>query len=69
MKKNTVLKILNPVIALLLLCQAGTALLMSALGHGEVEELHEIGGILLSLGALLHLILNWKWVKTSYFKK
>ena len=69
MKKNTVLKILNPIIALLLLCQASTALLMSALGHGAVEEIHETGGILLALGVLLHLILNWKWVKSSYFKK
>ena len=69
MKKNTILKILNPIIALLLLCQVCTALRMILLGHGDAEEIHEIGGILLALGALLHLILNWNWVKASYFKK
>ena len=69
MKKNTILKIVNPVIALLLLCQVCTALLMILIGHGAVGEFHEIGGIFLALGALLHLILNWNWVKASYFKK
>lgn len=69
MKKSTALKILNPIIALFLLCQAGTALLMTVLGHGSYVEIHEIGGILLAAGVLLHSILNWNWVKANYYKK
>ncbi len=68
MKKNNILKIINPIIALLLLCQVGTALFRGVLGHEAFEEIHETGGILLALGVLLHLILNWKWVKANYFK-
>ena len=69
MKKNTLLKIVNPLIALLLLCQVCTALLMLLMGHGAVGEIHEVGGILLALGIILHLILNLNWVKANYLKK
>ena len=69
MKKTIALKIVNPLIALLLVSQVCTALFRGILGHEAFEEIHEIGGILLSLGAALHLILNWNWVKATYFKK
>lgn len=67
MGKASVLKIVNPVIALLLLCQVCTALLMITLGDEGFETIHKTGGILLAGGVLLHLSLNWNWVKTSYF--
>lgn len=67
MRKTGVLKIVNPVIALLLLCQVCTALLMITLGDEIFETIHKTGGILLAAGALLHLSLNWNWVKASYF--
>jgi len=69
MKKNIALKILNPIVALLLLCQVSTAIIMVALGNGIIEVIHETGGILLTLGALLHLSLNWNWVKATYFTR
>lgn len=67
MGRNSVLKTLNPIIALLLACQISTALLMITLGDEIFETIHKTGGILLAAGALLHLSLNWNWVKASYF--
>ena len=67
MGRNRALKILNPIIALLLACQIGTALLLITLGDELFETIHKTGGILLAAGALLHLSLNWNWVKASYF--
>jgi hypothetical protein len=67
MRKNGALKIVNPVIALLLLCQICTAMLMITLGSEIFETIHKTGGILLAAGGLLHLSLNWNWVKASYF--
>lgn len=66
MGKTSVLKIVNPVIALLLLCQVCSALLMITLGDEIFETLHKTGGVLLAGGVLLHLSLNWNWVKASY---
>jgi len=67
--KKFVLKILNPIIALLLLNQAFTALISGALSRELFEKIHETGGLLLVLGVAIHLLLNWSWVKTTYLKK
>ncbi len=67
--KNKALKILNPILLLLALL-----VLVGLLGYVFTEEnfwreLHELGGILFLAGALLHLILNWGWVRASYLKR
>ena len=69
MKRNTVLKIMNPILGLLLLNQVLTAIFHAGLSHEAFEILHEGGGYVLAVGIALHLFLNWNWVKTSYFKK
>ena len=69
MKKSSTLKILNPVIALLLLNQMVTALFSAVMGKETFEAIHETGGILLAAGGIFHLVLNWNWVKANYFKK
>lgn len=67
--KKFVLKVLNPIIALLLLNQVSTALISGALSRELFEKIHETGGFLLFLGVVIHLLLNWNWVKTTYLKK
>ena len=67
--KKFALKILNLVIALLLLNQVLTALLSGALSRGLFEKVHETGGFLLFLGVVFHLLLNWGWVKATYLKR
>jgi len=67
--KKFALKVLNPIIAFLILNQVFSALLHSALSQDLFEKVHETGGFLLFLGALIHLLLNWNWVKATYMKK
>lgn len=69
MKKNTVLKILNPIMGLLVLNQALTGLLRDALPYDAFEMLHEGGGPALVAVIALHVFLNWNWIRATYFKK
>lgn len=68
MKKNTALKILNPVLAVLMLNQVLTGLFREALPGEAFEVLHEGAGMVLAAAALLHLVLNWSWVRASFFR-
>ena len=69
MNKKTALKFINVVIAILILNQAVTAVLADLIGRNAFEALHEGGGGLLILGVILHVILNWGWVKSAFSKK
>ncbi len=68
MKKTIALKIINPIIAVLILNQVCTGVFSRFIHYKVFGIIHEGGGIILFLGVLIHLILNWNWVKTSYFK-
>lgn len=69
MKRNTILKIINPLLAVLVLSQILTGMLGDNLPHEAFELLHEGGGYALAVVAALHLALNWNWVKSTYFKR
>lgn len=69
MNKKTGIKIVNIIIAVLILNQAASAILRGLIGREAFEVLHEGGGILLLMGIILHVILNWGWVRVQYFKK
>jgi len=69
MNKKTALKIINAIIAILILNQAVTAILSDLIGRDAFEVLHEGGGSLLLLGVVIHVILNWGWVKSTFVKK
>ena len=69
MNRALALKILNPILAVLVLNQALTGMFSSALPHEAFEILHEGGGALLILGVVLHVDLNWNWVKGSFFRR
>jgi hypothetical protein len=69
MKRSTVLKVINPVLAVLMISQMFSGFFGGALPHEAFEILHEGGGIALAILVLLHLILNWNWVKATYFKR
>jgi len=69
MKRNSILKIVNPVLGILVANQILTGLFSGALPYEAFEILHQGGGYLLAVTAVLHLILNWNWVKANYFKR
>lgn len=69
MTRNNMLKAVNPVIGLLVLNQGMTAIFRGVLPEKVFEVMHGIGGPLLLIAAITHLILNWNWVKATYFKR
>jgi len=73
-KRVQVLRLINPILALsFLFVFVGIALYKygpEALQGSELAlALHEIGGLVMIIIGILHLILNWGWIKNSYFKK
>jgi hypothetical protein len=68
MNKQKWLKIVNVILPILVLWLLGTALLHDVL-HENFEKVHPIAGLLLVVCVVIHLILNWSWVKTAYCKK
>ena len=69
MKKVKVLKIVNLLLFLAFISQASTGIGQAYIDSGLLTVIHRIGGILLLIFAITHLILNWGWVKQNYFKK
>jgi hypothetical protein len=69
MKRNTALKIVNPLLAVLVANQILTGLFGRSLSREGFEILHKDGGFVLAGVAVLHLILNWNWVKANFFKR
>jgi uncharacterized membrane protein len=69
MKRNTFHKILNPILVILALNQAGTAIFAEELPHEAFEVLHQGGGFVFLALIALHFILNFNWVKANFFAK
>ena len=69
MKRNFILKILNPILAILFLNQILTGILHDVIPKEAYEFLHEGGGISFAVAAVLHVFLNWNWVKANFYRR
>jgi hypothetical protein len=69
MRRNTALKILNPILVVLFINQVITAIFSDKLSHETFEILHEGGGTILLILIAAHFILNFNWVKANYLSK
>jgi hypothetical protein len=71
MSKNKALKIVNVVLAVLVINQIGSAFLFErgAISYTAFEWMHKRGVWVLIAAVVVHLILNWNWVKANYFRK
>lgn len=65
MQKTQILKILNPILAVLLAFQ----LLAGPLPDLVPYNVHRLTGILLGIGIGLHLYLNWSWIRANLLKR
>ena len=67
------LKILNPILFIVFLTAAIAVILykyspiISLQGNETVYEIHELAGKLFIILAIIHIILNWKWIKLNIF--
>jgi hypothetical protein len=68
MNKQKWLRIVNAIIFLLLLWMVITAILHDVI-HDIFEKIHPLGGLLLVIFIIIHLILNWGWIKAVYLRK
>jgi hypothetical protein len=70
--KSTFLRIVNPILFLLVLVQVITGLGQRYAGQDIFilfRRIHYPNGILLIIFFIVHLFLNWSWIKVSYFRK
>jgi hypothetical protein len=64
MSRIQALKILNPILFLLIIFQ-----IISGLNPMIVPyQVHQAVGIVIAAGILLHLTLNWAWIRTNIFR-
>jgi len=68
MDKNKTLKIVNPILAILLLNQPFSIIMGAVTGWKPFGGLHLVGGIGLLILAAIHLMLNWGWVRMNFLK-
>ena len=69
MKKATFLKVINPILAIAFLLQILSVILKNQISFEIFHIIHGVGGMALTIGGLIHLILNWNWIKSTYFEK
>jgi hypothetical protein len=69
MKTNIFLKILNPILAVVLVFQVVTGLLHGILPKEMFETIHGTSAGILMACVILHLLLNWNWIKANFLKK
>jgi hypothetical protein len=69
MKRNTALKILNPLLFLFFINQTVTVLLREHLSHKTFGLFHKTGGAIFICLIALHIILNFNWIKANYFQR
>jgi predicted Na+-dependent transporter len=65
MSRIQALKILNPILFLLIIFQIFSGLNPMIVSY----QVHQIVGILIAVGVLLHLTLNWPWIRTNILRR
>ena len=69
MTKNTMLKILNPVLAVFFINQAISAVFRDYYSPAAFEIFHKTAGMIFLGLIALHIVLNANWLKATYFPK
>jgi hypothetical protein len=69
MNRAVWLRRVNVGLFFLLVLQAVTALLSGVIDPEVFEVIHPVGGALLVLFALIHISLNWAWVRSAVLKR
>jgi hypothetical protein len=69
MKNSTLLKIVNPLLFIAVLSQFINVLMQKLIIADWVIEMHEIIGYSIGVLVVLHVMLNWAWVRNNLFKK
>lgn len=68
MIRSKVLKILNPIVAVLFINQVLSGAFAESLPRGAFGIFHKGGAVFLTIVVLVHVSLNGSWIKAQYFK-
>ena len=68
MNKQKALKIINVLLILDFLGLVSTAVLDDVIPRELFEKIHPSFGLTLVVLVIIHIILNFTWIKTTYFK-
>ncbi len=69
MDRTKWLKRINVLLLFFLIYQAVTGVLVAVINEDVFGVIHPVGGGLLVIFGLIHLGLNWGWVRSVYFRK
>ena len=69
MTKNTVYKILSPILVVLTVNQVVTIILKDKMTGETFALFHETFGLVFIALIALHFVLNLNWIKANYFSK
>lgn len=69
MNKQKLLKIVNPLLGVCFLGVAGTGVLHDLIPPEIYYVAHPLWGYCFVGFALLHVVLNWSWIKSNYLAK
>lgn len=69
MTRLSALKLVNPILGVLVFSQVLTGLVGAMLPRELFGVLHKGGGIACGSVAVLHVVLNWNWIKANYFRR
>ncbi len=62
------LKIVNPILAILFFGQAFSGIFHDIIPYGIFAKAHGSVGYLLAAAAIAHIVLNWSWIKVNFLK-
>ena len=69
MNKQSLLKLVNVLLGINLLCIVITIILRENLLIDYFYSIHPFFGFGLLILICTHIVLNWNWIKSNYFKK
>jgi len=67
--KQTILKIVNIILAILILSQFLSGFFRKLIGKELFDLIHEKGALVLIAVLVIHILFNWGWIKNTYFRK
>jgi hypothetical protein len=69
MSKNQLLKIVNPIFFILVFLQFLGIVVSKFIDFDWQYKAHVYGGYAIGIVIVIHLYLNWTWIRNTYFKK
>jgi hypothetical protein len=66
MSKSGALKLVNAILAVLIVTQVGSGYYGMGMGRTAFDIVHRGGAVVLMVVAVAHLYLNWNWIKMAF---